>query len=69
MKFIFVKSLSNYLNLREPFLKLDYDASVSLAPIYDADLENFWTQKSNLHFKALNKELFLNLFFSKLIEI
>jgi hypothetical protein len=53
--------------LREPYLKLDFDASVSLAPIYDADLENFWTQKSNLQFKGFTNG-FLNLLILNLVK-
>jgi hypothetical protein len=42
------KGLSDYLNLREPFLDADFTQSTSLPVIYDTDLENIWTQKSNL---------------------
>jgi hypothetical protein len=38
--------ISNYLNLRQPYLLLDYFKSKTLPKSYDTDLENFWTQKS-----------------------
>ena len=44
------KGLSNYLNMRQNFLKTDFSTSNTLATTYDADLENFWTQKSNFIF-------------------
>ncbi len=40
------KGLSNYLNLREPYLVLDFMESTKLPVNYDTDLENFWTQTS-----------------------
>jgi hypothetical protein len=40
--------LSNFLNLRENFLKVDFAASSSLPLVYDTDLENFWTQTSKI---------------------
>ncbi len=36
--------------MRQTFLKADFSASNTLPTSYDADLENFWTQKSNLKF-------------------
>ena len=45
--FLLKQGLSNYLNLREPYLLLDYSMSIALATNYDTDLENFWTQNSN----------------------
>ena len=40
--------MSNYLNMRQNFLLADFITSNTPAPLYDADLENFWTQKSNI---------------------
>ena len=40
------KGLSNYLNMREPYLDSDYSKSIAKPATYDADLENFWTQSS-----------------------
>jgi len=38
--------MSNYLNVREPYLHSDFGISTKLESFYDTDLENFWTQKS-----------------------
>ena len=34
--------------MREPYLYSDFAKSNSLPAVFDSDLENFWTQKSNL---------------------
>jgi len=34
--------------MREPYLTSDFAASTALPTIYDTDLENFWTQTSNI---------------------
>ena len=62
-----LKGLSNYLNMREPYLHSDFLQSTSLPIIYDTDLENFWTQKSiiityNKHFMFWMKRSFLKLY-------
>jgi len=44
--FLFLKSLSDFLNRRGKLLDLDFLASISLPSQYDTDLENFWTQTS-----------------------
>ncbi len=41
-----LQGLSNYLNLRDTYLLLDYMDSIELQTNYDTDLENFWTQTS-----------------------
>ena len=51
--------MSNYLNMRQNFLLADFITSNTPAPLYDADLENFWTQKSNI-FKFVVSAKFLN---------
>ena len=38
--------MSNYLNMRQPYLESDFAASNAMPISYDSDLENFWTQKS-----------------------
>ena len=43
-----VKGLSNYLNRRQPYLSSDYSLSNARLAVYDTDLENFWTQKSEV---------------------
>ena len=40
--------MSNYLNMRQNFLLADFITSNTPALLYDADLENFWTQKSKI---------------------
>jgi hypothetical protein len=44
------QGLSTYLNMRQNFLETDFSTSNTHAAIYDADLENFWTQKSKYKF-------------------
>ena len=39
--------MSNFLNMREPYLSSDFLEATSLPAAYDTDLENYWTQKSN----------------------
>ena len=48
--------------MRQTFLETDFITSNSLATTYDADLENFWTQKSNYKRQFINVPVFL-LFF------
>jgi len=38
--------------MRQTFLKTDFSSSNTLVASYDADLENFWTQKSNFIFST-----------------
>ena len=45
--------------MRQTFLETDFTTSNTLAITYDADLENFWTQKSD--FKLLTLTVTLNL--------
>ncbi len=62
--------MSNYLNMRQNFLLADFITSNTPAPLYDADLENFWTQKSNIFKLVVSANFFkytililLNFFF------
>ena len=45
------KGLSNYLNSRQIYLEKDYLQSIAISPSFDSDVENFWTQTSNMRIK------------------
>jgi hypothetical protein len=47
---LLIKGLSNYLNLRETYLANDFSVTTQSDVAYDTDLENFWTQTSEIYY-------------------
>lgn len=43
-----LQGLSTMINERQPSLYLDYERAITLPSEYDTDLENFWSNPSNL---------------------